>query len=420
MPSADGRVIDPMPSSRTAVCGVDRAAFAVSLSVRLQQAGVPVGFTGMGALVRAMDIVPPGLAAVAVLGDPYLPGPTAERPRLVRRGLRGGIRRHRCRPRPACSPPASPGRGERGRAGVHLGSALLRRGGRRPALGDASRMTSTPERKRVASAVPERLPSGLEGLADTPFDELDPAQLALLSGWLESALASWPTRRTRRQSAHPAGRRTALRPTLARARRTGWEPIELVRTRPVHKRRRVVMLCDVSQSMQSYAAAYLHLMRAVALTTDAEVFAFATTLTRLTSVLAHKSPELAMQQATEKVADRFGGTRIASNIRALLASRHGGAIRGAIVIIASDGWDSDPPDELAKVMARLHRRAYRVLWLNPRAAASGLRPSCRSHGCRPALLRRRAPGAQRSGLGRRGERHCARRPIGRRQLQRVT
>jgi len=207
-------------------------------------------------------------------------------------------------------------------------------------------MTSTPDGGTSALVVPERLPSGLEGLADTPFDEFDPAQLALLSGWLESALADWPTRRTRRQAARRAGRRTALRPTLARARRTGWEPIELVRTRPVRKRRRVVMLCDVSQSMQSYAAAYLHLMRAV----------------------------LAMQQATEKVTDRFGGTRIGSSIRALLASRHGGAIRGAIVIVASDGWDSDPPDELARVMARVHRRAYQVLWLNPRVAAPDFAP----------------------------------------------
>jgi uncharacterized protein with von Willebrand factor type A (vWA) domain len=236
------------------------------------------------------------------------------------------------------------------------------------------RVTSTTEAETGGLAFPERLPSTLEGLADTPFDQLDAVQLALLSGWLEAAVASWPTRRTRRQSAHHAGRRTALRPTLARARRSGWEPIELVRTRPVRKHRRVVMVCDVSQSMQGYAAAYLHLMRAVALTTDAEVFAFATTLTRLTSVLVYKSPHMAMQQSSEKVADRFGGTRIASNIRALLASRHGGATRGAIVIIASDGWDSDPPDELAKVMARLHRRAYQVLWLNPRAAAPDFAP----------------------------------------------
>jgi uncharacterized protein with von Willebrand factor type A (vWA) domain len=235
-------------------------------------------------------------------------------------------------------------------------------------------VASTPGEHTGDLTVHERLPSELEGLADTPFDELDPAQLNLLSGWLESALLDWPTRRTRRQARHHAGHNTALRATLARARRTGWEPMELVQTRSVHKRRRVVMLCDVSQSMQSYSTAYLHLMRAVALTTDAEVFAFATTLTRLTSVLTCKSPVTAIQVATDKVADRFGGTRIASNVRALLASRHGGSTRGAIVIIASDGWDSEPPGELAKVMARMHRRAYQVIWLNPRAAAPGFAP----------------------------------------------
>jgi uncharacterized protein with von Willebrand factor type A (vWA) domain len=74
------------------------------------------------------------------------------------------------------------------------------------------------------------------------------------------------------------------------------------------------------------------------------------------------------------VNDRFGGTRIASNLRALLASHHGGATRGAVVIIASDGWDSDDPAALAAVMARLRRRAHRVIWMNPRAAAPGFEP----------------------------------------------
>ena len=222
--------------------------------------------------------------------------------------------------------------------------------------------------------IADRLPSELEGLADTPFDVLEEADLVLLCGWLGSALAEWPTRRTRRQAVHHGGRNTALRATLTRARRTGWEPIHLVRTRSVQKRRRVVMLCDVSQSMQAYATAYFHLMRAVALTTDAEVFAFATTLTRLTSVLVCKSPFEAVRHANEKVTDRFGGTRIASNIRALLTSRHVGAVRGAIVIIASDGWDSDPPSQMDKAMSRLHRLAHKVVWLNPRAAAPGFTP----------------------------------------------
>jgi uncharacterized protein len=354
--------------------GVDRAAFAVSLSVRLQQAGVPVGFTGMGAVVRAMDIVPPDSRSSLYW---------ATRICLVHRQSDLatfdavfaavfddiGVRLDPHARRQALASADN----EDVLASISGQPSSEDEGGGLP-WATLPRMTSTPDGGSSELVVPERLPSGLEGLAETPFDEFDPAQLALLSGWLESAGSDWPTRRTRRQSARRPGRRTALRPTLARARRTGFEPVELVRTGPVRKRRRVVMLCDVSQSMQSYAAAYLHLMRAVALTTDAEVFAFATTLTRLTSVLAYKSPVLAVQQATEKVTDRFGGTRIASSIRALLASRHGEVIRGAIVIVASDGWDSDPPDELAKVMARVHRRAYRVLWLNPRVAAPDFAP----------------------------------------------
>ena len=69
--------------------------------------------------------------------------------------------------------------------------------------------------------------------------------------------------------------------------------------------------------------------------------------------------------------DRFGGTRIATSLEALLRSRHGTPCAAAIVVIASDGWDSDPPEALAAAMARLRRRAHRVIWVNPRAAAPG-------------------------------------------------
>jgi len=110
------------------------------------------------------------------------------------------------------------------------------------------------------------------------------------------------------------------------------------------------------------------------LAADAEVFAFATSSTRLTTVLAHRSAEVAIEQATDKVVDRFGGTRIATNLQALLSSRHGGTLRGAVVVIGSDGWDSDPPEQLAKAMARLSRRAHRVIWMNPRAGAPGFEP----------------------------------------------
>jgi uncharacterized protein with von Willebrand factor type A (vWA) domain len=126
--------------------------------------------------------------------------------------------------------------------------------------------------------------------------------------------------------------------------------------------------------MQAQAAAYLHLMRAFTTVADAEAFAFATGLTRLTQALRQTSPRQAIAQATEAVTDRFGGTRIAANLSALLDSHHGNTLRGALVLLASDGWDSDPPDRLATAMARLRRRAHRILWLNPRAGAPGFTP----------------------------------------------
>ncbi|MGH9170683.1 MAG: vWA domain-containing protein [Acidimicrobiales bacterium] len=222
--------------------------------------------------------------------------------------------------------------------------------------------------------LPERLPSSLESIAGTPLGELDQAGTALLDEWLAAAMARWPTRPSRRARRYHGGQRVALRPTIAAARTTGYEVIQLVRERSVARPRRLVMICDVSQSMEHYAASYFHLARAAVLSTDAEVFAFATRLTRLTVCLKHSSPAEAMERGSAKAEDRHGGTRIATNLRALLASRHGNSCRGAIVLVASDGWDSDPPEELARVMARLRRRAYRLVWVNPRASAPGYAP----------------------------------------------
>jgi uncharacterized protein with von Willebrand factor type A (vWA) domain len=222
--------------------------------------------------------------------------------------------------------------------------------------------------------VPELLPSALEGLADTPFEELDEQQLAQIGAWLEEAWRRWPTRRSRRRRVHPSGRAVALRQTIAASRRTGWEPLELSRTRRVRRPRSLTLVVDVSQSMQPYAAAYLHLMHALARTGRAETFAFSTSLTRLTAALRHRSATVAMQRATALVGDRYGGTNLASSLAGLLASRHGNALRGGVLVVASDGWDSDDPAKLARVLARIRLRAPRVVWLNPRAAAPGFEP----------------------------------------------
>ncbi|HEU4330939.1 MAG TPA: VWA domain-containing protein [Lapillicoccus sp.] len=355
--------------------GVDRAAFAVALATRLRAHDVPVGFTAIDDVVRALAAAPPDsrsrlywttrvtlvrrqvdLAAFDAIFAAVFQDATLEADPHARR-----------------RPPPGPG----GEADTLLPLAVSAPG---PASGSGLPWATLPQVVATATEVdsptlvPWRLPSTLEEAADRPFDELDPREVALLGRWLESVAPEWPRRRSRRLSPDRRGHRVALRPTVARARHTAWEPVDLVGLRPVLKPRRVVMLCDVSQSMQAQAVAYLHLMRALALGADAEVFAFATSLTRLTSVLGQRSAQVAIAQASAKVTDRFGGTRIATNIQSLLASHHGGVVRGAVVIIASDGWDSDSPQELAAAMARLRRRAYRVVWMNPRAGAPGFEP----------------------------------------------
>ena len=225
--------------------------------------------------------------------------------------------------------------------------------------------------------IPDTLPSRIVARADEPFDQFDPEDLRLLGGWLEQAVAHWPRRRSMRRELHRHGKRIDLRETMKRSRATGWETLRVARTRSREHPRRVVLVCDVSRSMQPYATIYLHLMRAAALRQKGirpEVFAFSTSLTRLTAALSHRSAEVALARANAKVTDRYGGTRVGHCVGELLSAPHGNALRGAVVIIASDGWDTDPPDVLERALARVRRRAQTLVWLNPRAAYLDFRP----------------------------------------------
>ncbi len=354
--------------------GVDRASFATAFAVRLRHHGVPVGLTGIEDFTRALVATPPDSMSRLYW---------AARIALVRQrselaafdAVFEAVFAH------AAFSIDPPSRGAQGQSPMREEALVsVPKAAPGPAQGDAlpwatlPPVVSTSQDSDSDTDVPERLPSELEGLADLPFEQLSEREMELLGGWLEAAFRTWPMRRSRRRAPGPAGRQVALRPTIARSRRTGWEPIELVRVRPVPKPRKVVMLCDVSQSMQPQIAAYFHLMRALTMVAGGEAFAFATTLTRLTSVLRNKSTALATEQATEKVTDRFGGTRVAASVNALLTSHHGSAVRGGIVVIGSDGWDSEPPEQMAVAMARLHRRAHRVIWMNPRVTAPGFEP----------------------------------------------
>lgn len=354
--------------------GVDRAAFVVALAEQLRSRGVPVSLSGMAALAEALAVAPPHrVRALYWLARLTLVSRQHDL-EVFDRVFAAAFEDAALGVDPAAR-----------RAGTDLpddsGDALV------PVAGDrAGPVTAAPlpwqtlprvtadEQEVDGRALPDLLPSAVASVADTPLDQLDERELALMGRWLEGSAHRWPTRRSRRVQVRPRGRRVALRATIVASRHTGWEPMQLKHHHPVRRPLTITLLCDVSQSMQSYSTAYLHLMRVFARTHRAETFAFSTSLTRLTPALSHRSPEVAIALAGEQVVDRYGGTHLARCLRELLASRHGNGLRGGVLVIASDGWDSDPPEELAAVMARAARRARRVVWLNPRAAAPGFEP----------------------------------------------
>lgn len=359
--------------------GVDLAAFAAALVARLRGAGVLVSANGQAGFVQALrHLVPDTTSALY----------WAARLTLVNRmedlaafdavfasvfgsarpdGTKGFEGPEPVLPLPG---PKTPGAGTVRHAGGPSNKGAQK-------LPWATRAVADPAAAAETGVVlPDLLPSRIAALADEPFDRFDPDDLRLLGSWLEATVARWPRRRSMRFEPSAGGKRIDLRATMNASRATGWESVILARTRPRRRPRRVVLACDVSRSMQPYAAVYLHLMRALMRQTGVrpEVFAFSTSLTRLTSVLSHRSAEVALGKANAKVTDRYGGTFIGRSVGALLAPPHGNALRGAVVIIASDGWDSDPPEALAHAMARLHRRAAVLVWLNPRAAQHEFQP----------------------------------------------
>ena len=181
-----------------------------------------------------------------------------------------------------------------------------------------------------------------------------------------------PLRRTRRYERGRRGRQIDLRRTLRASLRTGGEPIRLARRRRRVSRRRLVMLCDISGSMEPYARAYLQFLTCAAGSgPNAEAFVFATRLTRLTRALASRHPERAIQRAAAAAPDWSSGTRIGDALKAF-NDRHGrrGMARGAVVVILSDGWERGDPMLVGREMERLSRLAHRIVWVNPRVGAS--------------------------------------------------
>lgn len=214
------------------------------------------------------------------------------------------------------------------------------------------------------------LMSAEERMRHEDFARLTPQELDQLRALAIAA----PRRPSRRLLRHPRGDDLDVRATLRRARRSGGEPLRAVRRRPRMRQRRLVFICDISGSMQAYARAYLQLLWS-GVASKAEAFVFATRLTRLTRALQGVGPDVALERAGSQAPDWSGGTRIGESLKAFNDSYgRRGVARGAVILILSDGWDTGEPELVAREMERLHRLAYRIVWVNPRKAAPGYLP----------------------------------------------
>ena len=222
------------------------------------------------------------------------------------------------------------------------------------------------------------------------FDALEPHELAQLYRLMSRLELATPLRRTRRYEKGRHGERVDMRRTLRASLRTGGDPIRLARRRRRVARRRLVLLCDISGSMEPYARAYLQFLTCAAGSgPNAEAFVFATRLTRLTRALASRNPERAIQRAAAAAPDWSSGTRIGDALKEF-NDRHGrrGMARGAVIVILSDGWERGDPMLVGREMERLARLAHRIVWVNPRVGAERLLRAVRRHGGRAAALRR--------------------------------
>jgi uncharacterized protein with von Willebrand factor type A (vWA) domain len=219
--------------------------------------------------------------------------------------------------------------------------------------------------------VPLAEASAAERLASKSFDALEPHELAQLYRLMSRLKLAPPLRRTRRYERGRHGGRIDMRRTLRGSLRTGGDPISLKRRHRRTARRRLVMLCDISGSMEPYARAYLQFLTSAAGSgPNVEAFVFATRLTRLTRALGSRHPDRAIERAAATAPDWSSGTRIGDALKAF-NDRHGrrGMARGAVVVILSDGWERGDPELVGREMERLGRLAHRIVWVNPRVAS---------------------------------------------------
>ncbi|HEU5100580.1 MAG TPA: VWA domain-containing protein [Roseiflexaceae bacterium] len=209
--------------------------------------------------------------------------------------------------------------------------------------------------------------SDLEVLQRKEFSEMSPEELEQIKRLIEQLRWRISLRETRRRRPDRRGDALHLRAIVRDAARHSGVPLSLARQRRKVKQRPLVIIADISGSMEKYARLLLQFLYSVARSlARVECFVFGTRLTRITGQLKVRNIDQAIGQAAREVVDWAGGTRIGASLRSFNQHWSRRVLgRGAVVLLISDGWEQGDPAVLAAELRRLRRRCHRLVWLNP-------------------------------------------------------
>jgi uncharacterized protein with von Willebrand factor type A (vWA) domain len=210
-----------------------------------------------------------------------------------------------------------------------------------------------------------------KNFANIPDDEIDELMCTIKA--LSKRLAASITRRYEKDNKINL---PDLRRTLRKNMRRGGELLEIAFRKPKHNRTKLVVICDVSRSMEMYAAFLLQFMYAFQqVYSRVETFAFSTSLQQITQLLKQTDFHKAMNILSEENQKWSGGTRIGKSLNSFVNDYASRVLdKKTIVIIMSDGWDTGDLDLLKHSMEAIHKRSKKVIWLNPLAGYNDYKP----------------------------------------------
>jgi hypothetical protein len=230
----------------------------------------------------------------------------------------------------------------------------------------------------TSQSVDVRGASATESSAEKDFSAFSNEELEEIARIARRIVRRLAQRRSRRWRPVTRGHRVNLRRSLRLSLKTGGELIDLAYKERRPKRTKLVVICDVSGSMDIYSRLLLQFVYGLQNSyAKVESFVFATSISRITGELKNKTYQRALDRLSANVRGWSGGTRIGASLETFNAQWLRRVDKQTVVIILSDGWDTGEPEQLAHALAQLKQRAGRLIWLNPLLGSSDYEPLTR-------------------------------------------